>query len=54
VIADESEKVTTERAERRRWLEARNYRVIDVTSADIESRMAEVLDDLAQKSATAP
>lgn len=47
VAADEAEKVRADRTERRRWLETRNYRVVDVKSGDIEARLAEVLDRLA-------
>lgn len=48
VTAAESDAVRTDRAARRRWLEARDYRVVDVAAADIEARLPQVLDDLAQ------
>lgn len=36
VNADESEAIATDRAKRRAWLEARDYRVIDLQVADVE------------------
>src|SRR5207244_8422541 len=38
VAVDETDRVTTDRAERRRWLEARNYRVVDVAATDVDAR----------------
>ena len=46
---DEAAKVVADRAERRRWLEARNYRVVDVEASAIETRLAAVLDELAAR-----
>ncbi|MGC2775038.1 MAG: DUF559 domain-containing protein, partial [Bradyrhizobium sp.] len=37
VVADESEAVVADRAARRAWLEARDYRVAEVTTADVEA-----------------
>jgi tRNA/rRNA methyltransferase len=48
VSADENEAVRADRAARRRWLEARDYRVIDVATSDIDARLPEVLDGLAR------
>ena len=47
VPADESESVRKTRAERRAWLEERDYRVLDVPAAEVESDSAAVLDRLA-------
>jgi tRNA/rRNA methyltransferase len=47
VADDESEAVRTDRAQRRRWLEARDYRVVDVAAADIERSLPSVLERLA-------
>ena len=46
VDADEAQTVRRDRAERRQWLEARDYRVVDVAAADITAKLAEVLDHL--------
>ena len=51
VMADEDAAVATDRAGRRAWLEARNYRVVDVSGAAVESDLAQVLDELAVKMA---
>jgi tRNA/rRNA methyltransferase len=47
VTADEDAAVHADRTERRRWLEARDYRVVDVAVVDIDTRLPEVLDGLA-------
>ena len=54
VTAGENDSVLTDRAGRRRWLEARDYRVVDVATADIEVRLADVLDHLERELATIP
>jgi tRNA/rRNA methyltransferase len=43
VADDESETVSADRAERRRWLEARHYRVVDVSAAEIATSLPDVL-----------
>ena len=40
---DDSETVRADRAERRRWLEARDYRVVEVTAAEITTSLHDVL-----------
>jgi tRNA/rRNA methyltransferase len=52
VTQGESDSVLTDRAERRRWLETRDYRVVDVPAADVETRLADVLDHLERELAT--
>ena len=47
VPADENEAAHTGRAERRAWMEERDYRVLDIPVADIEADLAAVLDRLA-------
>jgi tRNA/rRNA methyltransferase len=44
--AAESDAIITDRAERRTWLEARDYRVIDIAVADVEHDLAAELDRL--------
>jgi tRNA/rRNA methyltransferase len=44
----DGETVRKDRAERRSWLEARDYRVVDVPAPDIGLKLAEVLDHLEQ------
>jgi tRNA/rRNA methyltransferase len=45
--ASESEAIMKDRATRRSWLEARDYRVIDIAAADVERDLAAELDRLA-------
>jgi tRNA/rRNA methyltransferase len=45
--AAESDAIIMDRAERRRWLEARDYRVVDIAAADVERDLATELDRLA-------
>jgi tRNA/rRNA methyltransferase len=47
VPAAEDEAAACARADRRAWLEAHSYRVIEVTAAEAERDVARVLDDLA-------
>jgi tRNA/rRNA methyltransferase len=47
VNAGEADTVRTDRAARRQWLEARDYRVVDIDAAKVESNLARVLDELA-------
>jgi tRNA/rRNA methyltransferase len=47
VNADESDMIVSDRAARRDWLEARNYRVLDLKTQEIEADMAPGLDQLA-------
>jgi tRNA/rRNA methyltransferase len=44
--ASESEAIIKDRAERRTWLEARGYRVLDIAVADVERDLAAELDRL--------
>jgi tRNA/rRNA methyltransferase len=44
---NETDTIAKDRATRRGWLEARNYRVLDVTVADVERDLAGELDRLA-------
>jgi tRNA/rRNA methyltransferase len=46
--AAESDAIIRDRAERRTWLEARDYRVIDMAVADVERELAAELDRLQQ------
>jgi tRNA/rRNA methyltransferase len=46
--ASESEAIVKDRAERRVWLEARDYRVLDIAVADVERDLAAELDRLQQ------
>ena len=48
VPAAEDEAAARLRADRRAWLEAHGYRVIEVTAAEVERDVAKVLDDLAE------
>ncbi|HYI28314.1 MAG TPA: TrmJ/YjtD family RNA methyltransferase [Bradyrhizobium sp.] len=43
---DETEVIAKDRTARRAWLEARNYRVVDMASADVEADIAGQLDRL--------
>ena len=43
----ESDAIMKDRAERRTWLEARDYRVVDIAAADVERDLAAELDRLA-------
>ena len=47
VNADETDVIVSDRAARRSWLQARDYRVLDVTTAEIEADMTASLDALA-------
>ena len=49
VPANESESARKTRAERRAWLEERDYRVLDVPADDVESDAAAVLDRLSSE-----
>jgi tRNA/rRNA methyltransferase len=42
----ESDAIVKDRAERRTWLEARDYQVLDIAVADVESDLAAELDRL--------
>jgi len=46
VADDESETIRADRVARRRWLEAREYRVVDVMSAEIATSLHDVLSRL--------
>jgi tRNA/rRNA methyltransferase len=46
--ANESEAIVKDRADRRTWLEARDYRVLDITVADVERDLVTELDRLHQ------
>jgi tRNA/rRNA methyltransferase len=48
VPAAESEEVARNRAEKRAWLEAHEYRVIDVEAAEVEGDLAAALEELAK------
>jgi tRNA/rRNA methyltransferase len=48
VPADESEAAAKARAERRRWLEERSYRVVNVGTGAVDTKLDQVLDELAQ------
>jgi tRNA/rRNA methyltransferase len=48
VNANESEAIAADRAARRGWLESRDYRVIEMTTADVERDLATELDRLQQ------
>ena len=48
VPAEETDEATKGRAEKRVYLEARGYRVVEVQSADVEGDLATVLERLAQ------
>jgi len=50
VNADESEAIANDRAARGAWLAARDYRVVELEAAAIESDLAKVLDGLATES----
>ena len=47
VNADETDVIVSDRAARRDWLQARDYRVMDVTTASVEADIAGPLDELA-------
>ena len=47
VPGDETDSARAGRAERRAWMEERDYRVLDIPVADIEADLAAVLDRLA-------
>jgi tRNA/rRNA methyltransferase len=51
---DDSETVRADRAERRRWLEARDYRVVEVTAAEITRSLHDVLARLERAVAPPP
>jgi tRNA/rRNA methyltransferase len=46
VNRDESDAVVADRAARRGWLESRDYRVVDVTVADVEADLEHELGRL--------
>jgi tRNA/rRNA methyltransferase len=48
VNADETEAIVTDRAARRQWLEARDYRVVELSSAQIESDLAAAMGRIEQ------
>jgi tRNA/rRNA methyltransferase len=48
VPAEETDDAVKGRAEKRAYLEARDYRVIEVRAADVEADLAPVLERLAQ------
>jgi tRNA/rRNA methyltransferase len=43
----ETDMIMKDRAERRSWLEDRDYRVVDIAAADVERDLATELDRLA-------
>jgi tRNA/rRNA methyltransferase len=45
----ESASIVADRAARRDWLEARDYRVIEIRAADVERDLAAELDRIQQK-----
>lgn len=47
VNPDESAAIVSDRATRTQWLEARDYRVVDVEAAAVEADLVRVLDELA-------
>jgi tRNA/rRNA methyltransferase len=47
VSEDENDTTRADRVARRHWLEARDYRVVDVAAADVASALPDVLDRLA-------
>jgi tRNA/rRNA methyltransferase len=49
VNPNEAPTIATDRAARREWLEARDYRVVDVGATAVEDDLARVLDELAAK-----
>jgi tRNA/rRNA methyltransferase len=54
IPADEAAAATAARAERRTWLTARGYRVVDVAMAEVERDVAAVLEGLAEACAVSP
>lgn len=54
VNPDETEVIAADRAGRREWLKQRGYRVVDITSADIERDISVVLDRLAEEPGSEP
>ncbi len=48
VNADEAESVEKDRAVRTAWLNERDYRVVAVKSADVESELTAVLESIAR------
>jgi tRNA/rRNA methyltransferase len=46
--AHESEPAARARAERRRWLSERGYRVVSLAAAEVEADLPQALDELAQ------
>ena len=48
VPEDESEAAARQRAEKRAWLLARGYRVIEVRAGEVQADVARVLDRLAE------
>jgi len=54
VPASESETATKHRRERREWLRARGYRVLDVSADEVEADTGGVLDRLAEQIAEVP
>jgi tRNA/rRNA methyltransferase len=49
VPPDESDAAAKTRAERRAWLAERDYRVVELTGADVGADVGKVLDDLNQR-----
>ncbi|MFZ1171383.1 MAG: DUF559 domain-containing protein, partial [Bradyrhizobium sp.] len=45
---NETEVIMKDRVERRRWLEARDYRVLDIATADVERDLEAELERLQQ------
>jgi len=45
--ADESEEAARNRADKRAWLGAHDYRVVEVSAAEVESNLAAALKRLA-------
>src|SRR5215813_8100560 len=54
VNAGESEAIVADRASRQAWLEERNYRVISMTTSDVEGDLSAQLDRLQASLSTAP
>ncbi len=54
VADEENEAIRADRGERRRWLEARDYRVVDVRASEVTSTLPDVLERLAGAVGAAP
>ena len=54
VVEDDNEAIRADRDARRRWLEERDYRVVDIASSDVASALPGVLERLASALDVAP